>query len=112
MGAGSGAAGRVLLPIRAESRLKFFTRSAAAARSAGFAGEKNFVFGGGCRDFCGWLRTGESCCHVLARVPVGIVFVSVRAIHVLNVVFYREKTRGVRDRHESPRAAILQSAFS
>src|SRR5579859_2550576 len=38
------------------SRLKFFARGAAAARSAGFTGEKNFVFRRtGCRDLCGFV---------------------------------------------------------
>jgi len=73
------------------ARLKFFTRSAAAARSAGFAGEKNFVFGrAGCRDL---LRLAFELAivlfTVLARVPVGIVFVMFVRFTVLVVFFVR-----------------------
>jgi len=58
------------------ARLKFFTRSAAATRSAGFAGEKNFVFGrAGCRDLL-WLALELAIVLfvMLAGVLVGIVF--------------------------------------
>jgi hypothetical protein len=73
------------------ARLKFFTRSAAATRSAGFAGEKNFVFGrAGCRDL---LRLAFELAIVpfvlFARMPVGIIFMVFVRFTVLVVFFVR-----------------------
>src|SRR6266404_5407921 len=73
------------------ARLKFFTRSAAATRSAGFAGEKNFVFGrAGCRDLRGLAFERAIVLFVtVAGVLVGIVFVMFVRFAVLVVFFVR-----------------------
>ena len=73
------------------ARLKFFTRSAAATRSAGFAGEKNFVFcRAGCRDLRGLAFELAIVLFVmLTRVLVGIVFVMFVRFAVLVVFFVR-----------------------
>src|SRR5437660_438810 len=70
------------------ARLKFFTRSAAATRSAGFAGEKNFVFcRAGCRDLRGLAFELAIVLFVmLTRVLVGIVFVMFVRFAVLGAV--------------------------